>query len=77
LVIVSDAGGTAPQSSSLQDKASPEFTKDLEETVQRREDPIENLPVIETCEKLPKAKIFLPQSLPSITVLVHLTGENC
>jgi hypothetical protein len=32
-VIVSDAGGAAPQSSSPQDKASPGFFEDLEETV--------------------------------------------
>jgi hypothetical protein len=51
-VVVSDAGGAAPQPSSPQDKDSPEFTRDLERTVQREEDPIENLPVVEMREEL-------------------------
>jgi hypothetical protein len=37
LVVISDAGGAAPQPSSPQDKTSPEFPRDLERIVQREE----------------------------------------
>jgi hypothetical protein len=51
-VVIADAGGAAPHSSSPQDEVSPEFTRDLEETVQREENPVENLPMVETHEEL-------------------------
>jgi hypothetical protein len=50
-VVITDAGGAAPRPSSPQDEASPQFTWDLERTVQRNEDPIENLTMIETREE--------------------------
>jgi hypothetical protein len=55
-VVVADAGGVAPHPSSPQDQASPELTRDLDRTVQRNEDPIENLPVVETREELPEGQ---------------------
>jgi hypothetical protein len=51
-VVIADARGAAPRPSSPQDEASLEFTRDLKRTVQRNEDPIENLPVIEMREEL-------------------------
>jgi hypothetical protein len=71
-VIVSDAGGDAPQSSSPQDKASPGFFEDLEETIQRREDPIENLPVVETHEEVPEGQ----DPSPSITAFNESFGMS-
>jgi hypothetical protein len=71
-VIISNAGCAAPQSSSPQDKDSPEFTKDLEETIQRREDPIENLPMIETWEELPEGQ----DPSPSITAFNETFGMS-
>jgi hypothetical protein len=41
-----------PQPSDPQDKASPEFTKELEMTVQRGESPVQNAPLAETHEDL-------------------------
>jgi hypothetical protein len=72
LVVVFDAGGAAPQPSSPQDKASPEFTRDLERTVQREEDPIENLPVVETCKELPEGQ----EPSPSIAAFNECFGTS-
>jgi hypothetical protein len=55
-VVIADAGGAAPHPSSPQDEASPKFTRDLEETVQREENPIENLPMVKTHEELPEGQ---------------------
>jgi hypothetical protein len=55
-VATANAEGTTSKVSTLKDKASLEFTEDLERTVQRKKDPIENLPVVETCEELPKGQ---------------------
>jgi hypothetical protein len=41
-----------PQPSGPQDEASPEFTKKLEMTVHRGENPMPNVPLVETCEDL-------------------------
>jgi hypothetical protein len=49
-VVATDAGGVAPHPSPPQDEASLEFTKELDKTVQRGENPVENFPLIETCE---------------------------
>jgi hypothetical protein len=51
LVVVADAGGAAPRPSSPQDEASPKFTRDLEGTVQREENPVGDLPMVETHEE--------------------------
>jgi hypothetical protein len=56
VVAATEAEGTTSQVSALKDRASPEFTEDLERTVQRREDPIENFPVVETREELPEGR---------------------
>jgi hypothetical protein len=72
LVVVFDAGGAAPQPSSPQDKASPEFTRDLERTVQREEDPIENLPMVETCKELPEGQ----DPSPSIAAFNECFGTS-
>jgi hypothetical protein len=55
-VVIDDARGAAPHPSSPQDEASPEFTRDLEGTVQREENPVENLPMVETHEELPEGQ---------------------
>jgi hypothetical protein len=61
--VIADAGGAAPHPSSPQDEASAEFTRDLERTVRRNEDPIDNLPVVETREELPEGQ----DPSPSVT----------
>jgi hypothetical protein len=45
-------GGVAVHSSTRQDEASPKFTRELEMTVHRGENPVENVPLIETREDL-------------------------
>jgi hypothetical protein len=55
-VVAADAEGAAPQPSALKDKASPEFAKDLERTVQRSDGPVDNLPLVETHEELPEGQ---------------------
>jgi hypothetical protein len=70
--VVADAGGVAPHSSSPQDQASLEFTRELERTVQRIEDPIENLPVVETCEELPEGQ----DPSPSVTTFNKNFGTS-
>jgi hypothetical protein len=49
-----------PQPSGPQDEASPEFTKDLEMTVQGGESPVHNAPLVETREDLPKGQDHSP-----------------
>jgi hypothetical protein len=53
-VVIADAGGAAPHPYSPQDEASPKFTGDMEGTIQREENPVENLPMVETHEELPE-----------------------
>jgi hypothetical protein len=55
-VVVADAGGAVVHSSAPQDEASPEFTRELEMTVHRGENPVENVPLIETREELPEGQ---------------------
>jgi hypothetical protein len=43
-----------PQPSDPQDKASPEFVKELEMTVHQGENPVQNAPLVETREDLPE-----------------------
>jgi hypothetical protein len=45
-----------PQPSGPQDEASPEFTKDLEMTVHMGENPVQNVPLVETREDLPEGQ---------------------
>jgi hypothetical protein len=49
-----------PQPSGPQDEASPEFTKDLEMTVQGGESPVHNAPLVETREDLPEGQDHSP-----------------
>jgi hypothetical protein len=51
-----DAEAGTSQTLAFKDKASPEFTKDLEMTVQRGDDPVENPSLIESREELPKGQ---------------------
>jgi hypothetical protein len=50
--VAADARGAVPQPSGSQDEASPKFTRELEMTVHRGENPVENVPLIETREDL-------------------------
>jgi hypothetical protein len=45
-----------PQPSGPQDEASPEFTKELEMTVHRGENPVQHVPLVETREELPEGQ---------------------
>jgi hypothetical protein len=54
--VIADVGGTAPYPSSTQDETSPEFIRDLEGTIQRGENPVETLPVVETHEEPPEGQ---------------------
>jgi hypothetical protein len=45
-----------PQPSGPQDEASPEFTKELEMTIHRGENPMQYVPLIETREDLPEGQ---------------------
>jgi hypothetical protein len=56
LVVAVVAGGAVPHPSGPQDEASLEFTRELETTVHRGENPIENLPLVETREELPEGQ---------------------
>jgi hypothetical protein len=49
-----------PQPLNRQDKASPEFTKELEMTVHKGEDPAPEVPFVETRENLPNDQDPLP-----------------
>jgi hypothetical protein len=65
-----------PQSDHPHDEASPEFTKELELTIHRGEDPIQDAPYSKFVRKYPKAKLpLLPW--PHLTrALVRLTVVN-
>jgi hypothetical protein len=52
IVVAVDARANPSQVSSPKDKASPEFHEDLERTVQKSGEPVEDLPLIETHEEL-------------------------
>jgi hypothetical protein len=71
-VVIADAGGAAPHPSSPQDKASPEFTRDLEGTIQREENPVENFPMVETHEELPEGQ----DPSPSVAALNESVGMS-
>jgi hypothetical protein len=61
-----------PQPSDPQDKASPEFTKELEMTVHRGESPVQNAPLVETREDLPKGQ----ETSPSIVAFNESFGTS-
>jgi hypothetical protein len=62
-----------PQSVHPQEEASPEFTKELELTIHRGDDPIQNAPWLEIREDLPLAKIPLLHWLLLTRALVRPT----
>jgi hypothetical protein len=47
---------TVPQPVHHQDKASPEFTRELELTIHKGEDPVQDVPLLETREDLPEGQ---------------------
>jgi hypothetical protein len=53
-VAAAAVGVVDPQPPGRQDEASPEFTKELEMTVHKGEDPAHEVPLVETREDLPK-----------------------
>jgi hypothetical protein len=56
VVAAIEAEGATSPVSALKDRACHKFIEDLERIVQRREDPVENLPVVETREELPEGQ---------------------
>jgi hypothetical protein len=51
---------TVPQPVHPQDEASPEFTKELEPTIHRGEDPVQDAPLVEIREDLPEGQAPSP-----------------
>jgi hypothetical protein len=51
---------TVPQSVHPHDEASPEFTKELELTIHRGEDPVQDAPLLEIREKVPEGQAPSP-----------------
>jgi uncharacterized protein YktA (UPF0223 family) len=61
-----------PQPYGPQDEASPKFTKDLEMTIHRGESPVQNVPLVKTCEDLPEGQ----DPSPSIVALNKSFGTS-
>jgi hypothetical protein len=59
-VAAADVGVADPQRSGPQDEASPEFTRELEMTVHRGENPVQIVPLVETREDLPEGQVPSP-----------------
>jgi hypothetical protein len=59
-----------------QDEASPEFTKELELTVHRGENPVQDAPLVEIREDLPEGHAPSPSLLPLTRALVRPTAVN-
>jgi hypothetical protein len=59
-VAAPSAEGATSQVSALKDRASPEFPDDLERTMQRGDDPIDDLPLVESREELPEGQDLSP-----------------
>jgi hypothetical protein len=55
-VVAADVGDAVPQPFGPQDEASLEFTRELEMTVHRGENPVKNVPLVETREDLPEGQ---------------------
>jgi hypothetical protein len=73
---VTSTVAAVPQSVHPHDEASPEFTKELELTIHRGEDPIQDAPLLEFVRKYPKAKVPLLPWLHLTRALVRLTVVN-
>jgi hypothetical protein len=58
--VLRNVNNAASQPSSPKDKASPEFTEDLERTVQRGDGCADDLPLVETHEKIPEGQDLSP-----------------
>jgi hypothetical protein len=57
---VAAADSAVPQSIPPHDEVSPEFAKELELTIHRGEDPVEDAPLLEIREKLPEGQAPSP-----------------
>jgi hypothetical protein len=57
---VTATAAAVPQSDHPHDEASPEFTKELELTIHRGEDPIQDAPLLEIREKVPEGQAPSP-----------------
>jgi hypothetical protein len=55
-VVAAAIGVVEHRPSGLQDEASPEFTRDLEMTIHKGEDPIQDVPLVEIREDLPEGQ---------------------
>jgi hypothetical protein len=67
-----EAEAGTSQALASKDKASPEFTKDLEMTVQRGDDPVENPSLIENCKELSEGQ----DSSPSVIAYNESFGTS-
>jgi hypothetical protein len=68
---------TIPQPVHRQDEASPEFMKELELTIHKGENPIQDVPLLETREDVPEGQDPSPSIAASTKALVHHTVVNC
>jgi hypothetical protein len=66
-----------PQPSGPQDEASSKFTMELEMTVHRGENPVQDVSLVGHVKIFLKARIPLPLLLPSIKALVRHIVVNC
>jgi hypothetical protein len=73
---VSATVAAAPQSVQPHDEASPEFNKELELTIHRGEDPVQDAPLLEIREKVPEGQAPSPSWLHLTRALVRLTAVN-
>jgi hypothetical protein len=73
---VSATVATASQSVHPHDEASPKFTKELELTIHRGEDPVQDAPFLEIREKVPEGQAPLLPWLHLTRALVHITTVN-
>jgi hypothetical protein len=67
---------TIPQSVHPHDEPSPEFTKELELTIHRGEDLVQDAPLLEIREKVPKGQAPSPSLAALTRALVRLTVVN-
>jgi hypothetical protein len=66
-----------PQSAHPQEEASPEFTRDLDLTIHKGNDPIQDVALLETHEDLPEGQDPSPFVAPLTKVLVRHIVVNC
>jgi hypothetical protein len=66
-----------PQSAHPQEEESPEFTRDLDLTIHKGNDPIQDVALLETHEDLPEGQDPSPFVAPLTKVLVRHIVVNC